>query len=76
MAMDLNGLTIGGYKIKTGLKSYDQGCGPENCKAIMTDADVIKSCATILTRVDVKSTEDNRERYCVSIGGNIGKQAN
>ena len=72
MAKDINNLAIGGYKIKTGLNSYDQGCGPENCKAIMTDEDVAQSCATILTRLDSNSNEDYKERYCVSIGGNVG----
>ena len=72
MAKDINNLAIGGYKIKTGLNSYDQGCGPENCKAIMTDEDVAKSCATILTRINSNSNDDYKERYCVSIGGNVG----
>ena len=72
MAKDINNLVIGGYKIKTGLNSYDQGCGPENCKAIMTDEDVAKSCATILTRINSNSNDDYKERYCVSIGGNVG----
>ena len=73
MAKDINNLVLGGYKIKTGLNSYDQGCGPENCKAIMTDEDVAKSCATILTRVNSESNGGYKERYCVSIGGNVGE---
>ena len=29
MEKDINNLVIGGYQIKTGLKSYDEGCEPE-----------------------------------------------
>ena len=72
MAKNIDNLVIGGYKVKTGLNSYDQGCGPENCRAVMSDDDVAKSCATILTRLDGDSNEDLRERYCVSRGGNVG----
>ena len=39
----------------------------------MTDEDVAKSCATILTRVDYDSNDTYHERYCVSIGGNVGE---
>ena len=71
-AKNINGLIIGGYRIKTGRNSYDQGCGRENCKAVMTSADVAKSCSTILTKVDNDLSTDDQERYCVSIGGNVG----
>ena len=73
MEKDINNLVIGGYQIKTGLKSYDEGCEPENCQAIMTDEEVAKSCSTIFTRLNNASNEDNKERYCVSIGGNVGE---
>ena len=72
----INGLIIGGYRIKTGRNSYDSGCGPENCKAVMSDNDVARSCSTILTRLDNDVPSDDQERYCVSIGGNVGMFAN
>ena len=73
---DIDGFIIGGYRIKTGHSSYDSGCGPENCKAVMTNSDVAKSCSTILTKIDNDVSADDQERYCVSIGGNVGMFVN
>ena len=69
-------MIIGGYTIKTGHNPYDYGCGPGNCKAFMSSDDVARSCSTILTRLDSDLNEDDMERYCVSIGGNVGRSAN
>ena len=73
---NINNLEIGGYRIKTGKYPYDHSCGTDDCKAVMTSKDVAQSCSTILTKVDKDVPEDDQERYCVSIGGNVGMCAN
>ena len=73
---DINKLEIGGYRVHTGRSQYDQGCGPDDCKAVMTSKEVAQSCSTILTKIDQDVPEDDQERYCVSIGGNVGMCTN
>ena len=66
--MDLDGMTISGYKIYTGKESYDVGCEPENCRSNMTLQEIEDSCSTVFLRVEDNAT------FCPSVqGANWGK---
>ena len=72
MPKDLNELVVSGYKIKTGSKSYDEGCDTGSCKPVMTGEEVNSACATIFSRLDGDTVNDNDERFCATLGGNAG----
>ena len=52
--LDLNGMEISGFVIKTGTNSYDDGCHDTNdwkpCNATMTPAQINATCSTVFRR--------------------------
>ena len=66
--IDIDGLTISNFKIKTGTTSYDVGCRPENCRNNMTKTEIESTCSTVFIR-----KEDNMTFCPSSQGANWGK---
>ena len=54
--VDINGYIFSGFRVKTGLKSYDKGCGPEHCRSGMSASEVEASCSTIFIRLSDDET--------------------
>ena len=61
--ISLEGMVISGFKVYTGTKSYDVGCGPENCRNNMTLTEIQDSCSTVYRRVTDNVT------FCPAVQG-------
>ena len=71
--IDLNGMVISGFVIKTGTSSYDDGChdtdGWNPCNATMTPEQINKTCSTVFRR------ESDGSIFCPTVqGANWGNQ--
>ena len=65
--IDLNGMAISGFVIKTGTSSYDDGChdtdGWSPCNATMTLEQINKTCSTVFRR------ESDGTIFCPTVQG-------
>ena len=65
--MDLNGIKISNFMVKTGSESYDIGC-ENSCHNNMTMEEVRNTCSTVFVRLDDNVT------FCPSVqGANFGR---